>query len=95
MTEEQATKPMAMLLQDPSIRDAGGEHLHEDWPFPLDTDYLFGTGSSKFMVRDSDEFDNPVFDSWDWSDPDLALTYAEFDKAPQNARSSRTRSSTR
>jgi hypothetical protein len=70
MTEEEATKPMAMLLQDPSIRDASGEHLHEDWPFPLDTDYLLGTGSSRFVVRDADQFDNPVYDSPDWSDPD-------------------------
>ena len=82
MTEDEATKPMAMLLQDPSIRDANGEHLHEDWPFPLDSDFLLGTGSSKFMVRDADEFDNPVFDSWDWSDPGLVLTYGEFNKAP-------------
>jgi hypothetical protein len=82
MIEHDATKPMAMLLQDPSIRDAGGEHLHEDWSFPLDADFLLGTGSSKFVVRDADEFDNPVFDAPDWSDPDLSLTYGEFNKAP-------------
>jgi hypothetical protein len=82
MPEHKATKPMAMLLQDPSIRDAAGDHLHEDWPFPLDTDYLLGSGSSKFVVRDADELDNPVFDSADWSDPSLTLTYGEFNKAP-------------
>jgi hypothetical protein len=82
MIEHKVTKPMAMLLQDPSIRDTGGDLLHEDWPFPLDTDYLFGTGSSKFLVRDADHLDNPVFDSADWSDPGLVLTYGEFNKAP-------------
>ncbi|MBB3084082.1 hypothetical protein [Geodermatophilus sabuli] len=82
MIEHKVTRPMAMLLQDPSIRDADGDHLHEDWPFPLDTDYLLGTGSSKFVVRDVDHLDNPVFDSADWSDPGLTLTYDEFNKAP-------------
>ncbi|MGY1690616.1 hypothetical protein [Geodermatophilus sp. SYSU D01105] len=82
MIEHKATKPMAMLLQDPSIRGADGECLHEDWPFPLDTDHLLGSGSSKFVVRDTDQFDNPVFDSGDWSDPGLTLTYDEFNRAP-------------
>ncbi|TFV77528.1 hypothetical protein E4P39_06015 [Blastococcus sp. CT_GayMR19] len=82
MIEHKATKPMAMLLQDPSFRDAGGDLLHEDWPFPLDTDYLLGTGSSKFVIRDADEADNPVFDSADWSDPGIMLTYGEFNRAP-------------
>jgi hypothetical protein len=83
MIEHKATKPMAMLLQDPSIRDAGGGLLHEDWPFPLDVDYLLGTGSSKFVIRDADEADNPVFDSADWSDPGLTLTYGEFNRSPE------------
>src|SRR5688500_13945798 len=83
MIEHKATKPMAMLLQDPSVRDAGGGLLHEDWPFPLDVDYLLGTGSSKFVIRDADEMDNPVFDSGDWSDPGLTLTYGEFNRSPE------------
>ncbi|MGY1640606.1 hypothetical protein ACI782_05660 [Geodermatophilus sp. SYSU D00703] len=80
MTDHEATKPMAMLLQDPSIRDADGDHLHEDWPFSLDTDYLLGTGSSKFVVRDTDQYDNPVFESGDWSDPGQPLTYDRFNE---------------
>jgi Thermolysin metallopeptidase, catalytic domain len=81
MTEHTATKPMAMLLQDPSIRDANGDYLHEDWLFSLDADYLLGTGSSKFVVRDTDESDSPVFESGDWSDPGLTLTYDNFNSA--------------
>jgi hypothetical protein len=82
MSEQMSAKPMAMLLQDPSIRDAGGDLLHEDWPFPLDRDHLLGTGSSKFVVRDADELDNTLFSSGDWSDPDLGLAYADFSQSP-------------
>jgi len=82
MSEQKAAKPMAMLLQDPSVRDAAGEFLHEDWPFPLDRDYLLGTGSSKFVVRDADERDNTLFTSVDWSDPGNGLTYADFNGDP-------------
>src|SRR3954470_10313619 len=82
MSEHKAAKPMAMLLQDPSVRDAAGELLHEDWPFPLDRDYLLGTGSSKFVVRDADERDNTLFTSVDWSDPGNGLTYADFNGDP-------------
>jgi hypothetical protein len=83
MSEQKTTKLMAMLLQDPSIRDAGGEHLHEDWPFLLDRDHLLGTGSSKFVVRDSNALDAPLFGSGDWSDPGLDLSYAGFNQQPE------------
>lgn len=82
MNEPKATRYMAMLLQDPSIRDAGGEHLHEDWPFLLDRDFLIGTGSSKFTVRDADAVDRLLFESPDWSDPGLGLAYADFTRQP-------------
>jgi len=82
MSEQKAVRPMAMLLQDPSIRDAAGDLLHEDWPFPLDGDYLLGTGSSKFVVRDADEMDNTLFASGDWGDPGVGLAYADFSQHP-------------
>ncbi len=82
MSQHEAAKPMAMLLQDPSIRDADGELLHEDWPFPLDRDHLLGTGSSKFVIRDADELDNTLYTSVDWADPGTGLTYADFSRHP-------------
>ena len=82
MSEPKTTKYLAMLLQDPSIRDADGHPLHEDWPFLLDRDFLMGTGSSKFVVRDADAVDRLLFESADWSDPGVGLSYADFDRQP-------------
>jgi hypothetical protein len=81
-SDPKATRYMAMLLQDPSVRDAGGELLHEDWPFLLDRDHLLGTTSGKFAVRDADVTDLPLFDSPDWADPAVDLTYGRFNREP-------------
>lgn len=83
MTDDtKATRYMAMLLQDPSVRDADGELLHEDWPFLLDRDHLIGTTSAKFAVRDADVRDVPLFASPDWADPAVELTYDSFNREP-------------
>ncbi len=61
------TVPMGMLLQDPSIED-----LHQNYQFSLDKDFLIGMASSKFVVRDSDEHDNPLFAEQYWEEMDLS-----------------------
>lgn len=62
------TKPMGMLLQDPSVPE-----LHTDYEFPLDTDCLMGTGSSKLTLRDSDLYDMPLYPGLDWENADLSF----------------------
>lgn len=52
MSDKTTSKPMAMLLQDPSLLNDKEEYLHEDYLFPLVKDFLDGVGSSKFIVRD-------------------------------------------
>jgi hypothetical protein len=77
MSDEPTSKPMAMLLQDPYLRDDPGEddqgeYLHEDYQFLLDKDSLVGMGSSKFVVRDPPDRG----DGLDWRD--TALAYEDF-----------------
>jgi hypothetical protein len=43
-------KKMGMFLQDPSL-----DKLTDNYHFPLDKDYLSGTGSSRFVIQDTDE----------------------------------------
>ncbi|WML91498.1 hypothetical protein RCF98_03865 [Thiothrix lacustris] len=62
------TKPMGMLLQDPSVAD-----LYTDYQFPLDTDFLAGMGSSKLTLRDNDQFDMPLYQGLDWEKADLSF----------------------
>ncbi|MEB4589822.1 hypothetical protein VSS37_02420 [Candidatus Thiothrix sp. Deng01] len=61
-------KPMGMLLQDPSLPE-----LRQDYQFPLDTDLLAGTGSSKLTVRDADLADMPLYQGLDWASADLSF----------------------
>lgn len=61
-------KPMAMLLQDPSMSE-----LHEDYLFPLDKDYLAGMSSSKFSVQDTDAYGIPKFQGLDWANTDTSF----------------------
>ena len=73
MTKKEApaaskVKPMGMFLQDPTVPD-----LHQDFPFPLDRDFLVGTGSSKFIIRDANENDVPLFNGLDWATADLSF----------------------
>ena len=62
------TKPMGMLLQDPSVAD-----LNTDYHFPLDTDFLAGMGSSKLTLRDNDQYDEPRYQGLDWAKADLSF----------------------
>jgi hypothetical protein len=67
------TKLIGMFLQDPSL-----PNLYENYSFPLSKDYLKGTGSSRFVIRDTDEQDLPVFPGLDWStEPDLSFEHFE------------------
>ncbi|MGJ3248228.1 MAG: hypothetical protein ACFE0I_19355 [Elainellaceae cyanobacterium] len=67
-------KPMAMYLQDPTLPE-----LRDHYDFSLDDDFLIGTGSSRFMIRDANENDLPVFPSSDWSRQD-DLSFDFFEK---------------
>jgi hypothetical protein len=52
---------MGMYLQDPSLAT-----LRQDYAFPLETDFLAGTGSSKFKISDTDDAGYPVYHEPDW-----------------------------
>jgi hypothetical protein len=82
MSDQMASKPMGMLLQDPTLRDDQGEYLHTDYDFALDQDFLVATGSSKYMVRDEDENGAPMFSSLDWADPGTGLAFQDFNQQP-------------
>jgi hypothetical protein len=82
MSDQTVSKPMGMLLQDPTLRDEGREYLHTDYEFSLKRDFLVGTGSAKFMVRDEDENGVPMFSALDWSDPDTGLAFQDFNQRP-------------
>jgi hypothetical protein len=56
------TKKMGMFLQDPVL-----PKFRDNYLFPLDKDYLVGTGSSRFTISDTNEQGEPVFSSPDWS----------------------------
>ncbi len=75
MSDQPTSKPMAMLLQDPYWLDDKGEYLHRDYPFPLDQDFLVGTGSSKFIVRDSPKWDTGLLD---WGGSATGLGYEDL-----------------
>jgi hypothetical protein len=78
MSDQPTSKPMAMLLQDPTWQDRQGEYLHEDYLFPLDQNFLVGTGSSKFIVRESPG-DSPDWDTdLEWGDGATGLAYKDF-----------------
>ena len=55
------TAAMGMYLQDPSLAT-----LRQDYAFPLDSDFLAGTGSSKFKISDTDDAGYPVYHEPDW-----------------------------
>jgi hypothetical protein len=77
------SKPMGMLLQDPTLRDNKREYLHVDYPFSLDQDFLVGMGSSKFVVRDEDKKTGvPMFAGLNWDDPNEVLTFERFNQRP-------------
>jgi hypothetical protein len=62
-------KPMGMFLQDPSLPE-----LHTDVDFATTGDFLEGTGSSRFCVRDADvETEYPLFAALDWARADVSF----------------------
>lgn len=68
-----AAKKMGMYLQDPSL-----PKLHSNYQFPVGKDYLKGTGSSRIVIQDSDEFGNILYPSLNWeSAEDLSFEYFE------------------
>lgn len=67
-----STKLMGMYLQDPSIPD-----LTDNYAFPLDSDFLEGSSSSKFLVRDSNEKELPLYAGMDWGAA-ADLSFEEF-----------------
>jgi hypothetical protein len=68
------SKPMGMFLQDPALPT-----LHTDYPFAIDKDYLAGTGSSRFKIRDTSFEGMSSFPSLDWSKED-DLSFKRFEK---------------
>jgi hypothetical protein len=65
---------MGMFLQDPSLPG-----LHDDFDFVATGDFLEGTGSSRFCVRDADEAGLPLFAALDWARADVS--FAAFEAA--------------
>jgi hypothetical protein len=62
-------KPMGMYLQDPSLPE-----LHTDFDFAATGDFLEGTGSSRFCVRDADTAtESPLFAALDWASTDVSF----------------------
>ncbi len=57
-----AVRKMGMFLQDPSL-----PKLHDNYDFPIEEDYLRGTGSSRVVIQDTDEFGSEVFSSLNWA----------------------------
>jgi hypothetical protein len=83
MADQMASKPMGMLLQDPTLRDDNKDYLHTDYPFSPENDFLIEMGSSKFVIRDEDEEANvPMFAGLDWGDPNQELTFEHFNQRP-------------
>jgi hypothetical protein len=67
-------KKMGMFLQDPSL-----EKLTDNYHFPLDKDYLSGTGSSRFVIQDTDEYGYPMFPGLNWA-AESDLSFERFEK---------------
>ncbi len=62
------TKPMGMLLQDPSVPE-----LFQDYQFPIATDFLTGMSSSKLTLQDTGEFGDMRYQGLDWATADLSF----------------------
>lgn len=69
-----STKKMGMFLQDPSLPE-----FYENYSFPLDKDYLWGTGSSRFVIRDTNDQDIPAYSGLDWA-TEADLSFERFQK---------------
>jgi hypothetical protein len=73
--KREKTKRMGMFLQDPIYSD-----LHDDYRFPLDRDFLFSTGSSRFLIRDVNERDLPLYPGLPWDRKNQRLDFRYFQK---------------
>lgn len=73
-TGKPRTKLMGMFLQDPAL-----PALYTDYSFAIDKDYLAGTGSSRFKIRDTSFEGVPAFSSLDWSTEE-DLSFKRFEK---------------
>src|SRR5215208_8428576 len=88
MSDHTVSRPMGMLLQDPTLRDDQREYLHTDYEFSLERDFFVGTGSASLMVRDEDKNGVPIFSALDWSDPENwpidqeGLAFQDFNQRP-------------
>ncbi|MDJ0733689.1 MAG: hypothetical protein QNJ47_06305 [Nostocaceae cyanobacterium] len=67
-------KKMGMFLQDPSL-----DKLTDNYHFPLDKDYLGGTGSSRFVIQDTNEYGYQVFPGLNWAE-ESDLSFERFEK---------------
>jgi hypothetical protein len=68
-----AIKKMGMYLQDPSL-----PKLTKNYEFPTGKDYLKGTGSSRVVIQDADEYGNVLYPSLDWETAEnLSFEYFE------------------
>ncbi|MCU0566902.1 MAG: hypothetical protein MUF49_09925 [Oculatellaceae cyanobacterium Prado106] len=66
-------KKMGMFLQDPSLAK-----LRDNYDFPIEVDYLRGTGSSRVAIQDNDESGAEVFPGLNWAtEPDLSFEHFE------------------
>jgi hypothetical protein len=64
-------KKMGMYLQDPSL-----PKIHENYDFPLSTDYLRGSSSSRIIVRSTNAFGQPIDPGLNWeNEPDLSFEH--------------------
>jgi hypothetical protein len=88
MSDHTVSRPMGMLLQDPTLRDDQREYLHTDYEFSLERDFFVGTGSASLMVRDEDKNGVPIFSALDWSDRETwpidqeGLAFQDFNQRP-------------
>jgi hypothetical protein len=55
------TKKLGMYLQDPSL-----PKIHENYHFPLQSDFLRGSGSSRVIIRNTNAFGQPVDPGLNW-----------------------------
>lgn len=68
-----AIKKMGMYLQDPSL-----PKLTKNYEFSMGKDYLKGTGSSRVVIQDADEYGNVLYPSLDWeTSENLSFEYFE------------------
>jgi hypothetical protein len=66
-------KKMGMYLQDPSL-----PKLHENYDFPIQSDYLRGSGSSRVVISHTDAFGQPAYPGLNW-ETEKDLSFERFE----------------